>query len=255
MNAEYLVGELAEKYKLNITKANNKIEQRTDTAPFGKIGIPAIAPNTGTESPYHKPQDTPEKLDYDGMAQVVNYMSDATLYLSSQETLSDITGPAEGEQAGSGTKIFRAGIRLNLGSSHHNYKDQFYNGKNIFATSAGLFANIRLSGNLKLQPEVLFETKGSQNTDGVFRTQTLTTPLNLQLITSEGKYIRVFGQAGGYYSYHFGGNISGTPIDFVNDYNMHEFGITFGAGTGDYENGSDGDLFPERAFGSKPLAR
>ncbi len=229
-DAGYLVGELAEKYSLTITRANDKIEERTDTAPFGKIGIPAIAPNTGTESPYHKPEDTAEKLDYNGMARVTNYMSEATLFLSSRETLSDKTFTTGGEPTESKMKIFEPGARLNMGAANHNYKDQFYEGKYIFATSAGLFAKISFTRNFKLQPEVLYETKGSRHTDGVFRTHSLTTPLNLQFLTTENESVRLFFQVGGYFSYHFAGNISGTPIDFVNDYNDREFGITYGAG-------------------------
>lgn len=227
---DYLVGELAEKYDLPITKTGKKIEQRTDTAPFGELGIPAIAPNTGTESPYHKPEDTAEKLDYDGMAQVANYLSDVTLYLSAQEILSDMTGVKDGEEPGSKAKIFRAGLRLNVGSSLHNYKDQFYKGKSIFATSAGVMASIRLTGNLSLQPEVLYETKGSEHSTGVFRTQSLTTPVNLLLMTSDNEYVRSYFEFGGYYSYHFGGSIAGSPIDFDNEFNNQEYGLTFGAG-------------------------
>ena len=229
-DSDYLVGELAQKYNLTITSANKKIEQRTDTAPFGKIGIPAVAPNTGTESPYHKPQDTPEKLDYEGLAQVANYMSEATLYLSTRETLSEMPPLVEGQPIEALVKVFQPGIRLNIGSSYHLYKDQFYNGKDIYAMSAGFIGNIRLSESFRLQPEVLWETKGSQHTDGVFRTQTLTTPLSLQLITSEDSYFRSFVQAGGYYSHHFAGNISGTPIDFDNAYHRNEFGLNFGFG-------------------------
>ena len=229
-DADYLVGELAGKYNLNITKANDKIEQRTDTAPFGKIGIPAIAPNTGSESPYHKPEDTPEKLDYDGMAQVANYMSDVSLYLSSQETLSDMISPQEGEVAGSSAKTFRAGIRLNMGSGYHRYRDQFYRGKDIFAISAGVLANIRLSDHFKLQPELLYESSGSQHSNGLYRSHSLTTPLSIQVLTSENDFVRSYFQLGGYYSYHFAGNISGTPIDFDNSFNRNEFGITIGAG-------------------------
>jgi len=230
-DSDYLVGELAEKYDLNITKTGKKIEQRTDTAPFGKMGIPAVAPNTGTESPYHKPEDTAEKLDYEGMAKVANYMSEATLYLSSREKLSDMGGVEMGEeQKDSGTKIFRAGLRLNTGSSLHNYKDQYYKGKSIFATGAGVMACIKLTGNLSIQPEVLYETKGSQHNDGVFRTHSVTTPLNLLLMTSENEYVRSYFELGGYLSYHFGGNISGTPIDFDNNFNNQEYGLTFGIG-------------------------
>jgi len=229
-DADYLVGELAEKYKLNITKANNKIEQRTDTAPFGKMGIPAVAPNTGTESPYHKPEDTPEKLDYQGMASVANYMSEATLYLSSQEKLSDMSGPEEGAGAFRAAKVFHAGLRLNTGSSHHNYRDRYYNGKSIFSTSAGLLAIFRLSENFNIQPELLYETRGSEHSDGIFRTHALTIPLSIQLITDEDEYVRVFWQAGGFYSYNFAGSISGTPIDFTGSYQNQEFGLAFGAG-------------------------
>jgi aminopeptidase YwaD len=229
-DADYLVGELAGKYSLNITKANKEIEQRTDTAPFGRMGIPAVAPTSGTESPYHKPADTAEKLDYEGMARVAGYMTDATLYLSTRPSLSDMSGVADGETSVPHTKLFRAGLRLNMGSSQHNYGDQYYKGKDIFATGIGLLTNFRLSGNFHLQAEALYETKGSEHSDGIFRTHSLTTPLNLLLMTDEDEFVRFYGQVGGYYSYHFGGSISGTPIDFDNDFNKQEFGLTFGIG-------------------------
>jgi len=229
-DSDHLVGELARKYKLQITKANSSIEQRTDTAPFGKYGIPAIAPNTGLESPYHKLEDTFEKLDYEGMAQVANYLSDVTLYLSTREPLSNMTGVNEGEEPGSGTKTFRLGFRLNSGSSSHNYRDQYYTGKSIYATAAGLMTNIRLTGNLHLQPEVLYETNGSKHNDGVLRKHSLTTPLNLLVMTNEDQFVRAYAQVGGYFSSHFGGQISGTPLDFDNDFSSTEYGIIYGIG-------------------------
>jgi hypothetical protein len=229
-DADYLVGELARKYDLKITLANKAIEQRTDTAPFGKYGIPAIAPNTGTESPYHKPEDTPEKLDFEGMAKVANYMSEVTGYLSRQPTLSDMTGLAEGEVPGSGVGTFRAGLLLNSGSGLHNYVDQYYKGKQIFSSAAGLMASIRLSKNLKLQPELLYETTGSKHQDGVFRTHALTAPLNVLIMTPEEEYVRGFIQLGAYYSYRFSGKIEGVPIDFDNSYQQQEFGLCYGVG-------------------------
>lgn len=229
-DSDHLVGELAGKYGLRITKANSAIEQRTDTAPFGKYGIPSIAPNTGTESPYHKPEDTFEKLDYEGMAMVTNYMSEATLYLSSREPLSELTGVEEGEEPGSGVKSFRLGLRLNLGSSHHNYRDQYFTGKSIFAAGGGLMTNIRLSGNFHLQPEILYETRGSKHMDGVLRTHTITAPLSLLLMSDEDQMVRRYAQVGGYFSSHLGGQISGTPIDFETDFNRNEYGLIYGFG-------------------------
>ena len=229
-DSDHLVGELARKYKLQITKANSAIEQRTDTAPFGKYRIPAIAPNTGLESPYHKPEDTHEKLDYEGMARVSNYLSDVTLYLSTREPLSKMAGLQEGEEPGSGTKTFRLGLRLNNGTSFHNYKDQYYSGKAIYAAAGGLMTNIRLSGNLHLQPEILYETKGSKHSDGVLRTHSVTTPVSLLIMTDEDQFVRAYAQIGGYFSSQFGGQISGTPMDFDSDFNDTEYGIIYGIG-------------------------
>ncbi|MEN8155931.1 MAG: M28 family peptidase [Bacteroidota bacterium] len=228
---QYMATELAERYDLKITKEGTQTEQRTDTAPFGKSGIPAIAVFTGTESPYHKPEDTAEKLDYDGMAQVANFMTDATLFLSNEAIISSVAGEAEeGKSVASSGKSFRFGVRLNTGSSQHNYVDRFYKGKRIFATGAGVMMNIKAAGFLNIQPELLYETKGSQHQDGVFRTHSLTTPLNLLIISPEDEMVRTFAQIGGYYSYHFGGQAGGTDIDFTNEYNNQEFGITFGFG-------------------------
>ena len=228
-DSDYLVGELAAKYDLNITKVNRSIEQRTDTAPFGDKGIPAVAVYTGSESPYHKPEDTAEKLDYEGTATIVNYMSDAVLRLSNQQQMSAWTGPEEGE-GWSDIQHFRAGIRLNVGSGLHNYRDRFYKGKTIFASSAGVAGAIRLGTHLDLMPEVLYETKGSEHADGIFRTHSISTPLTIRLLTTEEEDVRMYWQAGGYYSYHFGGSISGTPIDFDDEYHAHEYGLSFGLG-------------------------
>jgi len=226
---EFLTGELATKYGLKITKANKSTEQRTDTAPFGKIGIPAVAVFTGTESPYHKPEDTAEKLDYEGMASVVNFMSDATTFLSSTLEISGMKGPEEGGSPEKGPGVFRVGILAKAGSGNHHYRDQFYDGKSIFAASGGIFASLRISDGIYLVPEVIYESMGSMHTDGVFRTHSLTTPLNFQVGTHED-FVRTYFIVGAYYSYHFGGEIAGTAIDFQNDYQNQEFGLSFGFG-------------------------
>ena len=228
-DAKYLTGDLADKYNLKIRKSGSRIERRADTAPFGKIGIPAIAVYTGSGPAYHKPEDTAEKLDYDGMARIANYMTDATLRLSNAMLISEMKGPVEGEVVSEVVKTIRPGFRFNAGSSVHNYRDRYYKGKSVIAASAGILANIRLSGILNIQPEVLFETKGSEVVDGTFRTYSMTTPLNFMIYTP-GDYIRSYFLLGGYFSYHFGGNISGMAIDFNTEYQNHEMGFTVGAG-------------------------
>jgi len=229
-NHEQVIVDLAKKYNISIKKANRSIEQRTDTAPFGNVGIPAIHAFTGTESPYHKPEDEAGKLDFEGMALVANYISAVVHQLSSAENLSKMQGPQEGQTDLSGTKIFRPGIRLGLGSSRHIYRAEFYEGKSVLSGEGGVFAFIRATNYLAIQPEVLYETKGSQHLEGTFRTHSITTPLNLLITTPDNIMGQFYFLVGGYYSYHFGGKVSDTNLDFQNEYNNQEFGLNFGFG-------------------------
>ena len=227
---EWLTGELAQNQGVVIRRASGRIVQRTDTAPFGNLGIPAVHVFTGTESPYHQPEDIADSLDFEGMALLADYLGKATLQLSTAEKISELPGP--GEDQPTTTRFISPGVRIRLGSSHHNYLDEFYRGKDIFATQAGLYINVRAARFLSIQPELLYETKGSEHPDGNFRTHSLTVPLNLLITTPDnrGSGLRTYLQLGGYYSRHFTGKVGGRDIDFLEVYNRDEYGITYGFG-------------------------
>ena len=227
--AESLVGALSRNHQLTITKSNGRTAQRTDTAPFGNIGIPAVHVFTGTESPYHQPEDEQDKLDYAGMSRIAGYMTDATLQLSRAEKISDLPGPGE-DGATAREEVFAAGIRILTGSSRHLYKEEFYEGKSIFAAGAGVYGRLRLTDRLALQPEILYETMGSRHPEGTFRSHAITVPLNLQLTLAEESFVRSYVQLGGYYSYHIGGKVGDSSIDYQESYNPHGFGLTYGIG-------------------------
>ncbi len=229
-DADLLIGEMAGRHGVTIRKANATIGQRTDTAPFGKLNIPAVHAFTGTESPYHKPEDVREELDYEGMAKVTNYLSEAALLLSQTEEISDLDGLAEGESITETLKIIRPGAIIGAGSSQFNYREDPVMGKSIFAAQAGLFANIRLAGFLRLQPEVLYETRGSEAPGGNFRVHSLSIPVNLQISSPDQGFVRTFFHVGGYYSFHLGGSQGGNPIDFDGTYNKQDYGISYGFG-------------------------
>jgi len=227
-DAGYLTQALAETHQLQISKATSSIEQRTDTAPFGKYNIPAIAPSTGSESPYHQPEDTAAALDYEGMALITNYMSDMTQILSTRKELSPMTGLAEGEKLK--PKVFTAGLRWSLGTSKFNYRDDPIMGKSIFAVQAGFFTSFRLGRHWYLLPEALYETKGSQYPGENIRTHAVTLPLSLAISSPDDSYVRVWFQAGGYYSLHFATNHGDNSLDYKYDFQRHEFGICWGIG-------------------------
>ncbi len=229
-DAEELIGRVANQYGIEVRKANSSVGQRTDTAPFGKLKIPAVHAFTGTESPYHKPEDVREELDYEGMSRVTNYLSQATLHLSMSEDISELDGLREGETLAETRPVVRAGILIGTGTSKFNYRDDPIMGKSIFAAHGGVFTNIRLAGFLRLQPAVLYETRGSQVYGGNFRSHAVTVPVSLQVSSPEESFVRTYFHLGGYYSYHFAGQLVDEAIDFSTDFHNQDYGITYGFG-------------------------
>lgn len=226
-----LVAKAEERSGANITKSDDQMPNRTDTAPFGAIGIPSIHVFTGLESPYHKPEDDSDLLDYQGMATIVDFMVALTTELSVAD---EVPGSRQMEVIAKHgpMKIFNPGITLNTGSSYHDYKDDFYRAKSVFAYSAGFMLETRITQWLALQPEVVYEWSGSQASGGNIRTHAVKVPVSILFTTPDEKSMGVRGylQVGAYYSYAFAGKQNGTPLDFLNDYNDTDVGAVFGMG-------------------------
>jgi hypothetical protein len=226
-----LVAAAREQADASITKSDEKIPNRTDTAPFGAVGIPSIHVFTGLESPYHKPEDDSHLLDYQGMATVVDFMVALTHELS---VAPEVAGSRQMEiiaERGP-MKIFNPGITVHTGSSYHDYKNDFFKAKSVFAASAGLMLETRITQWLALQPEVVYTWSGSQVSGGILRTHAVTVPVSLLLTTPDerGMGVRSYFQLGGYYSYAFAGQENGTPLDFADEYNDTDYGMVIGVG-------------------------
>lgn len=58
----------------------------TDSSPFYLAGIPAINFFTGTHEDYHRPTDTPDKINYEGLDKVARLMALTTRRLAESET-------------------------------------------------------------------------------------------------------------------------------------------------------------------------
>ncbi len=67
---------LANRQGINLKNTSAKFDYRTDNYYFGDSRIPAAHAFTGLKSPYHKPEDTADLLEYDGMAMVTTYLID-----------------------------------------------------------------------------------------------------------------------------------------------------------------------------------
>lgn len=79
--------ELAEAKGIKLKKTGAMYEGFSDTYHFGEAGIPAAHFFTGLKSPYHKPEDTHDLLEYESMAKIVNFAAALTAQLANNEEL------------------------------------------------------------------------------------------------------------------------------------------------------------------------
>jgi aminopeptidase YwaD len=231
-NGSDLLETTLKKKNISVKKVNAVIEQRTDTKHFGERGIPAVHFFTGTNSPYHKPEDDSDLLDYEGMAEIVEFASILTTNAANAETLEPNNKlKRQSNMPVKEGKTFTLGLRANLGSSFHNYTDEYFKAKTVVAAQMGLFSRIKLSSLLSIQPELLYQTEGSQSAAGNLRTHAFSVPVNLVLGTPDRGYVRFYTFTGGYYTYRFNGKIGSEDLTFDKDLKQVGYGLNFGFGT------------------------
>jgi aminopeptidase YwaD len=219
---------------ISLLNLSANIESRTDTEPFGDAGIPAIHVFTGLKSPYHKPEDKADLLDYHGMTKVVEYMAKVVADLSSQpvlEPISSMKSSSMGEEKVI-SKRLQGGVILNLGNGRHMYRDEFFDAKHAFSYEAGLRVNYKLSRVTHLNLEALYGQNTSRSAAGTFKRESITVPLNFEFgnPTYSGKKERFFFFGGPYFRYNLSGKDGGVDLDFEDIYSETEWGLNFGFG-------------------------
>lgn len=222
---------IADARDMKILDASAEVEARTDTWPFGEAGIPAIHVFTGYKhTPYHKPEDKYDLLDYQGMARVTEYMNELVQSISALPEVKP--APAFAQIQKTGGKKFSAGALISLGNARHQFPDDFVKAKGIFAFNAGLFGQLNLGRKISLQSEVLYDYNGSRRGDGRFYRHSLTVPMHVQwnAVRESGGMVRVYPMAGAYYRHHMAGKTEGVQLDFQNLHKPEEWGLSLGLG-------------------------
>jgi len=195
----------------------------TDTKPFAQAGIPTLAVTTGTKSPYHKPKDDADLIDYNGMTLITEHLANLTIKLSQVDEITPTGKVAEKHL--SSRKPFQMGITGNIGSNHHYYTDGALDGKSSFAYGIGLTTQLNL-GALAFRPEVFFEDVSAKYPGGNIHSNNITVPLNL-VLQSKNPTGGVDVFVGSYYSYRLNGKQGSQPLDF-STFNRSEWGINWG---------------------------
>ena len=228
--------ELAQKNALplsiDLQQLNAKLENRTDTYPFGKRGIPSTHVFTGLKSPYHQPGDKADLLDYSGMVKVTEFMSSLVMDIANQPEIKAISQLEEAKVSQpKSAKNSAFGLVLHAGNGRHLYRNEFFDAKFIFNFSAGLTYNTMLSKTFSLQAEALYDYNGSRSEEGRFNRSSITVPVNIEFGTpSGGDGVRVFIFAGPYYRHNFDGNNGGVSLDFDAIHRENEWGYSTGIG-------------------------
>lgn len=226
--------EIAEKHAnelgIKLKDKSAVVEQQTDTAPFGEIGVPAIHVFTGLESPYHKPEDKCDLLDYEGMAKVVLFMQSALVNYANAPGLTPSLKP-EQLKAGGKSNLFSLSATLQQGWGSHDFVDDFYRGKSVYNIAAGASLRMRITKNLSYKVDVLGDFNGSNSFDGNLRRFSLTTPMMFQIGTSDNnQFFRAYLNLGGFYRTNLMSWMNGEELDYVDGFEQDEWGVNVGVG-------------------------
>ena len=208
--------------ELNAEKANlpvrcknfeTSIFTATDTEPFAKQGIPTLAVTTGVKSPYHKPGDDADLIDYEGLDRVVDFLSQFVIDQATGDDM-DPTGRLAAKHDGRGLPLFEMGVTAGFGRTTLDFTESAFFSKSRLGYMGGITARLNM-GIPVLQAAALYDVARSQfphvKDDGSFdmfattlyRQQSLTVPVQL-LFQFPSKSTNFYIGGGAYYSWLLG---------------------------------------------------
>ena len=193
-NGKNIVCELANAQNLNLKIKNFETSflTATDTRAFAQSQLPTLAITTGLKSPYHKPDDDPELIDYDGLDKVSEYVAEFTA-----SAAADVSFRASGKVSKvhrSTASPFELGLNFYNGSMNLLYNKTGINVQNghTWAASISLQANGKKLG---IRTEAIYDCQKIRlpdaadifNTTHEMEAYSLTVPLLLMLPATNRK--------------------------------------------------------------------
>lgn len=156
-NGEEVLAEIAENYGivLDAKGFEGSMFTATDTQGFAARKVPTLAVNTGLKSPYHKPGDDVELIDFDGLEKVTGFLEDVVFTAATGDGM-----PSSGRVAKihRGKEVLEFGVTAGIGSTTAVYpKGSAVNGKSSLVGSVGVAAQLNIGRLLAIRPEAYFE--------------------------------------------------------------------------------------------------
>lgn len=223
--------QLGKDLKVRFKSFENSMFTATDTEPFAEKGIPTLAITTGLKSPYHKPEDDADLIDYEGLDRITDYLVALTVSASRHEGKI-----ASGRVAAKHrTPHFEAGLIAGFNHCHLEFPEATIRGKHQYGFQGGLTMQYNFSRYFALRANVLYDYShcplpASSNAFGKgyhMEQHSLLVPVTVQLGIREmgtGLYVGL----GGYYGRVFGGSFYGNvpTTEPTYDAKPNQFGFT-----------------------------
>ena len=231
-DCDEVLNQVASLHQLDIsTKAfDNYLFGSTDSEPFAKCKVPALYVTTGLKSPYHKPGDDAELIDYEGMDRITNYLVDVVSAFANSPQLESSGRVALKHQESHRT--LEAGVLLGYGNSYLTFPDGAFDGYRQLGWHGGAMLRLNVKS-FALQVEGYYDLVRNRfpmeadpyGQSVAFRQSTITVPFSLQLQTRQPMFGVSVG-VGGFY-----GRVLNTQVDsYTWEVNPNQWGFQFNLG-------------------------
>lgn len=234
-NGKRMLLEEAEKMHLDIKPKDfeTSILGATDTQGFAQRGVATLYVTTGLKSPYHKPEDDPELIDYKGLDRVTDYMADVTMRCATDEGFAP-SGKISPIHSGK-RKTLELMPTVSLVNGNIAFPDAGFDGKSRYGVNAGLMAQLNLSTHFALQSGAQYELLRAKYPDESdlfnaylpYRQQSVLVPLNLLVYIGGAPGVDVYVEAGGFYGRVLSAEFEGEPELNVDP---NQYGINWSIG-------------------------
>ncbi len=124
----------------------------TDTGPFAEAGIPTLAVTTGLKSPYHKPEDDADLIDYEGLDLITDYIV-ATTIAASQHVGKLASGRLAAKHS---MRHFEVGLVGGFNTSHLIFPEATFIGKTMYGGNGGLTMQYNFNEHITLRSGALY---------------------------------------------------------------------------------------------------
>ena len=224
----------ARKMQLDISAKDfeTAILTATDTQGFAKKSVPTLAVTTGLKSPYHKPEDDAELIDYQGMDKITSYMADVTECFANQPD--PLPSGRIAFIHGGRRKALEIGPSVSLANSYISFPGAAFNGKTRNGFEAGIAAQAWLGRHSALEVKALYGQHNARYPDGDdlygselrYHQESVLVPATLLFCAGEMGMDFSLG-IGGYYGYILNAGVEGLPSHTVN---RNQWGIGWSVG-------------------------